>query len=135
MKNFKPFFDTDILLYLMSEDTDKANRAEQLVLIGGSINVQVLNEFTALAERTLNMSHAEIRDILRTIRNLCDISPITVEIHDQAMELGERLGLPVYDAMIISAALNAECNILFSETMQHGRQIDNRLAIINPFFQ
>ncbi len=45
----KAFFDTNILLYLLSGDTEKADRAEALLMKGGVISVQVLNEFAAVA--------------------------------------------------------------------------------------
>jgi predicted nucleic acid-binding protein len=48
-------FDTNVLLYLLSEDATKADRAEKLVANGGVISVQVLNEFAAVASRKLGM--------------------------------------------------------------------------------
>ena len=49
------FFDTNVVLYLLSADTTKADRAEELLAIGGTISVQVLNEFVAVASRMLRM--------------------------------------------------------------------------------
>jgi predicted nucleic acid-binding protein len=46
------FFDTKILLYLLSEDAAKADRMEELIANGGVISVQVLNEFAAVAATT-----------------------------------------------------------------------------------
>ena len=39
----------------------------------------------------------------------------------------------LYDALIISSALEANCSILYSEDMHHGHCIDKRLKIVNPF--
>ena len=50
------FFDTNVLLYLLSEDTTKSDRAEELVANGGVISVQVLDEFAAVASAKLGMS-------------------------------------------------------------------------------
>ena len=62
------FFDTNILLYLLSGDDAKADAAEALIAKGGHLSVQVLNEFASVATRKLNMTHAEVRDVLATIR-------------------------------------------------------------------
>ena len=35
--------------------------------------------------------------------------------------------------MIAASALEADCDTLWSEDMQHGMVIDSRLRIINPF--
>lgn len=64
MNAAEPFFDTNILLYLLSAEATKADRAEELLSKGGIISVQVLNEFASAAARKLGMSWAEIRDVL-----------------------------------------------------------------------
>ena len=53
MKAAERFFDTNILLYLLSADQDKADRAEAALTAGGSVSVQVLNEFASVASRKL----------------------------------------------------------------------------------
>ena len=60
MANSTVFFDTNILLYLLSDDTTKADQAEALLSAGGVISVQVLNEFTSIAYRKLKMTYREI---------------------------------------------------------------------------
>ena len=62
MKTDKPFFDTNILLYLLSNDNSKADCAEMIIAMGGMISVQVLNEFASVAFRKLGMSYHEIRE-------------------------------------------------------------------------
>ena len=49
------FFDTNVLLYLLSDDATKADRAESLLASGGTISVQVLNEFASVAAGKLAM--------------------------------------------------------------------------------
>jgi len=127
------FFDTNVLLYLLSEDTTKADRAEELVANGGVISVQVLDEFAAVASRKLGMSWSEIRDVLTPIRTICEIEPLTIETHDRGIEIAERYGLSFYDAMILASALSAGCKILYSEDLQDGQVIDRQLRIRNPF--
>jgi predicted nucleic acid-binding protein len=126
------FFDTNLLLYLLSEETAKAERAEALLATGGVISVQVLNEFASVARRKLAMAIAEIREVLATIRTVCRVRPVDVETHELALDLVERYRLSIYDGLIIAAASQAGCAVLYSEDLAHGQKIGG-LTIQNPF--
>jgi len=133
MSGGEDFFDTNVLLYLLSADTAKADRAEELLATGGTISIQVLNEFAAVASRKLRMSWIEIREVLAQIRAVCAVEPMTLETHERALRIAERYGISIYDALIVSAALLANCKILHSEDMQDGQVIERQLKIRNPF--
>ena len=127
------FFDTNVLVYLASGDAAKANRAEAIVAGGGSISVQVLNELANVARRKMQMSWDETHALLGTLRGLLTVYPVTVETHDAGLRIAERYGLSIYDAMIAASALDAGCDTLWSEDMQHGMKLDEGLRISNPF--
>jgi len=127
------FIDTNILLYLLSADETKADRAEEELSTGGIISVQVLNEFASVASRKLIMSITEIREALAEIRAVFHVVPISEQTHDIGLRVAEKHGLSVYDAMIVASALLAGCKILLSEDMQHGQTLDGRLEVRNPF--
>jgi len=125
--------DTNVLIYLLSADAEKADRAESIVREGGLISVQVMNEITNVARRKLAMPWKEISEFLFLIRSVCPVVPLTIETHDTGRYLAERYQLSLYDAMIAAAALLSECDILYSEDMQNGMTIEGRLNIQNPF--
>ncbi len=127
------FFDTNVLLYIASADRAKADRAEELVGQGGAISVQVLNEIANVARRRMGMSWTETHAFLSMIRGLLPVEAITIEIHETGLALAERYGLSIYDAMIAAAALQADCDMLWSEDIQDGMLLDGRLRIVNPF--
>jgi predicted nucleic acid-binding protein len=127
------FLDSNIVLYLASEDLLKADRAQELVAEGGTISVQVLNEIANISRRKMGLSWAETRNFLLMIRGLLKVEPITIEIHDVGISLAERYQLSVYDSMIVSAALSAECDTLLSEDLQDGLLINGQLRVLNPF--
>ena len=129
----KAFIDSNVLIYLLSADDNKADQAEKVMQKGGFISVQVLNEVANVARRKLAMPWEEVNEVMSLIRILCPAEPLTVETHDKGMEIAEGYGLSVYDAMIVAAALIKGCDILFSEDMQDGLLIDNQLRICNPF--
>ena len=121
----KAFIDSNVILYLLSADTKKADAAEAILHAGGLISVQVLNEIANVAVRKLGMSWTEINQFLAPLRSLCTVEPLTVETHDRGREVAERYGLSVYDSMIVAAALLAECTVLYSEDMQDGLLVDS----------
>ncbi|WP_269931391.1 PIN domain-containing protein [Aminobacter sp. HY435] len=125
--------DTNILVYAFTTDP-RSKTAEQLLARGCSVSVQGLNEFANVAHRKLGMSWAEIGDAIAIIRTLCPrVLPLNAEIHTEALRLAEHDGLSFYDALVVATALCANCTVLWSEDMQHGRVIEGRLRIVNPF--
>jgi predicted nucleic acid-binding protein len=130
----KPFFDTNILIYAVSEGDSRAARSEQLLAAGGVVSVQVLNEFASVARRKLRMTWSEVKEALLAVRVLCP-SPVslTLETHEAALEVAEEYGYGIYDALISAAALEAGCTTLYSEDFQDGQVIDRTLTIRNPF--
>ena len=127
------FFDTNVLVYLASGDAAKADRAEATLARGGAISVQVLNEIANVARRKMRMSWDDTHAFLNMLRGLLTVHPLTVEIHETGLALAERYGLSIYDAMIAASALDAGCDTLWSEDMQHGMALEEGLRIVNPF--
>ena len=81
--------------------THKADRVEELLIGGGTISVQVLNEFAAVASRKLSLSWGEIKDILGPIRAICEVDPVSIETHDRAIEIAGRYRFSFYDSAIV----------------------------------
>jgi predicted nucleic acid-binding protein len=133
MSGADSFFDTSVLLYLLSDDTVRADRIETLLAARGVISVQVLNEFAVVALRKLKMPMNEVREILDTIRAVCTVEPITVETHDRGLAVFERYRFSLYDSILVATALISGAKILYSEDLQHGQIIDNQLRVTNPF--
>jgi predicted nucleic acid-binding protein len=132
MSEVDHFFDTNVLLYLLSKDMAKADRAEMLLASGGVVSVQVLNEFASVALRKLAMTIPEIREILSTIRAVCMVKPLDIETHELGLDMAERYGFSIYDGLIVAAAIRDGCSILYTEDLQQGQVIDH-LMIRNPF--
>lgn len=132
--NDEVFFDTNVLIYLVGMDEQRSPRAEALLARGGVVSVQVLNEFTAVARRKLGMSWEDVTEALFAIRTLCpNIVSITIETHEAALEVAAEYGYQIYDALIIASAFQAGCSTVYSEDLQDGQVIEERLTIRNPF--
>ena len=129
------FFDTNVLLYLASGNPAKAEGAEGLVAVGGTISVQVLNEIANVARRKMRMPWKETHAFLAMVRSLLSVVPVTIETHETGIALAERYGFSTYDAMIAASAMLNGCDTLWSEDLQHDMAVDDRLRILNPFHQ
>jgi predicted nucleic acid-binding protein len=128
------FFDTNVFVYAIVQDDPRSSRAEELIVEGGTVSVQVLNEFAAVVRRKTRMPWDEIRFAIENIKALCpDPLPITLGTHQRALAIAEKFGFKIYDALIVASALEGRCTILYSEDMQDGQIIDNTLTIRNPF--
>ena len=129
----KAFLDTSILIYVISLGDARTAKAEELLADGGYISVQVLNEFAAVARRKLKMPWHDVRDALSSVRTLCEApAALSVETHEAALEIAEQYGYHIYDALILAAALDADCDTLYTEDMQNGRRV-GAITIRNPF--
>lgn len=130
--NAEAFFDTNVLLYLLTKDEKKAARSEELLSFGGVISVQVLNEFASVATKKYKMQWPQIHQTLSALRANLAIVPVTLDVHEHGMALIELHKFAVYDGMIVAAALLAGCKTLYSEDMHDGLVIKG-LNIKNPY--
>jgi predicted nucleic acid-binding protein len=128
----KPFIDSNVVLYLLSGDAAKADRAEAILQAGGVISVQVLNEVASVCRRKLKMPWEEVDALLLAVKTACEILPLTLASYEKAVELAKRFQLALYDANIVATALASGAKVLLSEDMQSGMLIDG-LLIQNPF--
>ena len=138
--NDRFFLDTNVLVYTFDPSSPaKATRAQALVGHGvrsrlGAISYQVAQEFFAVMLRRFEhparpWEAAEFMDaVLRPLWRV-DASPMLLA---EALGLISLHRLPWYDALIVAAALEAECAVLYSEDFQDGRRF-GPLRVENPF--
>lgn len=126
------FIDTNILVYAQQAGP-KATISREIIARGGVISVQVLTELTNVLRKKDNRSWRDIELVLDDVDAALDPAlPLTAATTRAALALARDHGFSYYDALIIAAAIEAGCDVLYSEDLQHGRSIGG-LAIINPF--
>lgn len=126
------FIDSNVLLYIISADPAKRDRAKDVLAGGGVVSTQVLNEFANVASKKYRVAWGPVREALGTIKAFCRVDPLSIAVHERGIDLAETYRLNVYDGLIIAAALIGGCAKLYSEDMQDGQQI-GALTITNPF--
>jgi predicted nucleic acid-binding protein len=125
--------DTNVVVYAFVDDHRK-EMARSLLTKDPCLSVQVLNEFTRVARRKLKLGWPKVDEaVVELVRLSNSIVSLTTTVHHQGRRIAERYRLGIYDALIIAAALEGGCETLFSEDMQDGLVIDNRLTVRNPF--
>ena len=126
------FFDTNILVYAMAEDP-RGIVARSRLRGGGVISAQVLNEFVRVSRKKLRLDWAIVEAALIEFRAVVDeVRAVALSTHEIAVSLARENGLDIYDALIVAAAIEANCDRLFTEDLQHGLKFGD-CVIVNPF--
>jgi len=132
------FIDTNVLIYihLFDEESQDKRKALQNLLhrrIDAEliINVQVINEFYNVLLRK-NIKDNIIQEKIHLQLELFSVSELNLKTVFSAWELREKYKYAYWDSLILAAALENSCSILYSEDMQHGQVIEDNLRIINP---
>jgi predicted nucleic acid-binding protein len=133
------FVDSNILVYAvqpywprksqMARDLLTRRLMVDQILISG----QVLSEFTNVAIKKMRMNSQDIQRTLIPFMALCEgIVPITSKLVQSAWALWEKTGVSWWDALIVQAALQANCQVLYSEDLHSGMDFGG-LEVVNPF--
>lgn len=126
------FLDTNILVYAQQTGA-KGTISQNLMAAGGRISAQVLNELANVLRKKQSKGWDEIELVLDDVENALDpAAPLTAATNRSALALARAHGFPFYDALIVASAIEAGCDTLYSEDLQHGRRF-GQLAIVNPF--
>jgi len=129
----RAFFDTSILVYIVTDDDRRSEIAANSLKSGGSVSVQILNEFVNVIRRKYRLDWDRLGRALQDIRNSSEaVLPMTLATHEEGLRIAQRYGYRIYDSLVIASAIEAGCATLYSEDMQDGQTIGS-VTIRNPF--
>ncbi len=133
-----PFFDTNVLVYLVDEDEPEKQRIarglveEHLAEGAGMISVQVLREFYWVAKRLDHpLSEEKAREAVNDFAEFASVAEDSGMVL-KAVRRHREMSLSLWDALIVEAALKAGADRLFTEDLQHGQVIEG-MRVENPF--
>jgi len=134
--NDKDFFDSNIIVYLYSEDEqDKQSVAKTLLKkTPPIISTQVLSELANVLRKKFKCEYTEISAVIAQVVATCQVAIITPDRIKNALTLADKYHYSFYDSLIIAVALAENCTTLYSEDSQHGQVIESTLTIQNPFW-
>jgi len=129
------FLDTNILVYTYSSTEPTKQEIAQNIVINTRtfISTQVLQELTNIITRKFKFSYQKATAVIEECCINSDLSTNTKDTLLLAHQIADKYGFSFYDSLIVSAALECDCSILYSEDMQHNQLISQTLRIINPF--
>jgi predicted nucleic acid-binding protein len=138
----KFFLDTNIFVYAFDLSAPKkAERAGKLIVQAirtrsGIVSYQVVQEFFNVALRRFAHPMTSVdaeQYLITTFRPLLAVHS-SHALYGEALRIAARFKLSWYDCLIVASAIEGECDILYSEDLQHGQRFGN-LQISNPFLQ
>ncbi|MCE7059993.1 PIN domain-containing protein [Dyadobacter sp. CY343] len=133
MTSNKIFLDSNVILYLFDSLETKRSISQNLLSQSPLINPQVLVEVGNICKRKLGFSKEQVTDLWKNLMQDCictDIGGVTMTL---AVSLISKYDFQLFDAIIVAGALEANCDILYSEDMQHKMVVEDTMTIINPF--
>lgn len=133
--NDRSFLDTNVLIYCYtSTEPNKLAKAQAAASLPDVvISTQVLKELANILRKKFNLDWAAIQTTLDEVENNFEVHINSASSIKNACAIADRYGFSFYDSLIIAAALESGCTILYSEDLQHGQAIEQTLTVKNPF--
>lgn len=133
----KTFIDSNIWLYALVLRPGEENRHRQACALieapaRRTISEQVISEVSFNLLRKAKLSEESLLPVVESFYQRCQVVTPSLGLHRTAHALRQRYLFSYWDSHIVAAALEADCATLYSEDMQHGLLVDNRLTIVNP---
>jgi len=126
--------DTNVLIYLHdNSDLNKRAIAKDLLSDNPYISTQVISEYLNVTRRLLPLSKDELLVQASNLLAGCTIIPVLPNTLVFAAALVKKYDFQLFDSVIVAAALENDCAILYSEDMHHGLIVEKTLTIINPY--
>jgi predicted nucleic acid-binding protein len=135
------FIDSNIWIYaFLDSEKDHVKQQRVLSLLEGIpddraviASIQVVNEFHWILSRKYGIDDATIKTkVTKGIAAIASIAPLDFKVYQGAFRIRSKYNVSFWDSLIVSSAMENKCSVLYSEDMQHGLLIDNKLKVLNP---
>ena len=132
------FIDTNIIVYAhMINDPKKHETA--LALLKNSltgvrlwISTQILSEFYSAMSKN-KYGHIEIVELMSEMTRNINVLPVMLSTVETALQIKGVYQFSYWDSLMLAAALESKCEVVYTEDLQHKQVIEGKLAIVNPF--
>ncbi|MGK7954891.1 MAG: PIN domain-containing protein [Crocosphaera sp.] len=136
------FIDTNVWLYRLFDDKRiELNERERKRKIATEItqksnlviSTQVINELSVNLLKKACFKEEEIKQIIQSLYNRCQVISFDLILLKSASNVRSQYQFSFWDSLIIASALSVKAKVIYSEDMQDGLIIMNKLTFINPF--
>lgn len=131
----KVFIDTNVLVYSLSADKERGAKARETLLsnLEAVVSSQVINEFINACLKKNLLSLDDAAEASNGFMRALFFAPVQEGTINRALRLIKKYRFSYWDSLIAASALENGCSVLFTEDLQHGQVINNRLRIVNSF--
>lgn len=130
------FVDTNIWVYAhlagVADPKSQAARGLLEQIHAPVLSTQVLAEYSAEMLRN-QMPDRQVQENLEGMMAMCRTQPVSEDTIRRAWAIRSRYGFSFWDSQMVASALEAGCEQIFTEDLQHGQKIAGCLVIQNPF--
>jgi predicted nucleic acid-binding protein len=130
------FIDTNVWLYAFVESGESPKSVTARALIENAqpvVSTQVINEVCVNLLKRTSSNEEQIEQLIESFYAQYAVVELGRPVLLTASQLRRRYSLSFWDSLIVAAALGAGVEILYSEDLQHGLNIDDQLRVLNPF--
>ena len=136
MPGDKIFLDSNVLIYIYSlDEPDKRAIAISLCEHYAVISFQVMNEISNVLTGKFNLDPNDVAAKLDELSNSLELKNVDILTIKKALSLKSFYKYSYFDCLMLASALISDCSIIYSEDLQHGQIIENKLKIVNPFIE
>lgn len=126
--------DSNILIYAFAQNDDfRKNIAKDIIAKCNIISIQAINETSYVLLKKYNFPKEQLEQVILFLKEQFVISSLTTNTLDQTIVLCKKYNFSFWDSMMIAAALDNHCSVIYTEDLNHDQLIEKRLRIVNPF--
>ena len=126
--------DTNILLYSLDEtDVRKQKISIEIIDQNPYISSQNLSEFINVLLFKWKIKKSSCEYLVTQILETCKFYSNSEAIYYNSFNLIKKYDFQLFDAIVVASALEAGCEVLYTEDMHHQLFVNGQLKIINPF--
>jgi len=129
------FLDTNLLIYAHTTvEILKQQQVQQIIIDENTvISTQVFKEVANVLYKKFGFSWEDVQKVLENMEQNNEVHSNTFNTVQTACKIAQRYDFSFYDSLIVAAALESSCSILYSEDLHHQQVIEKTLTVINPF--
>ena len=130
------FIDTNVFIYMYADNEPEKQQLSIKVIDNADhciTSTQVLNEISNVMQRKWKLPFEAIRQVQKDIRQICEVVQVSEHTINLALDLCERYGYSYYDCLVLSSAVENDCDIIYTEDLSDGQNIFDKTKIVNPF--
>jgi len=126
--------DSNILIYAFGSQNEEKKRLAKLILSDcQAMSIQTVNESVFILQKKFNYTLIELDEIIQFFKSNFQIHGLNISVLEKAIFIIKIYKYSFWDSMMLASALINNCEVIYSEDMQHNQIIEDKLTIVNPF--